>query len=153
AKLVGDFAFAVWDTAAQRLLLARDFLGQRPLFYHHGRGFFAFASMPKGLHALAEIPYGPDEQAGAEFLVLMPQQTTRSFFKTIARVPLGHVVTVTRDSVSSRCFWLIRLWREAAHLVDKAGVSPRGALILIFGPLLPIWLWRWVQRRVGRPIA
>jgi asparagine synthase (glutamine-hydrolysing) len=37
-KLVGDFAFVLWDAQAQRLLLVRDFLGQRPLFYHHGRG-------------------------------------------------------------------------------------------------------------------
>jgi asparagine synthase (glutamine-hydrolysing) len=57
-RLVGDFAFALWDAPAQKLLLARDFLGQRPLHYHRGRGFVAFASMPKGLHALAEIPYG-----------------------------------------------------------------------------------------------
>ncbi|MGZ8999300.1 MAG: hypothetical protein ACXW2T_10655, partial [Allosphingosinicella sp.] len=49
-RLVGDFAFALWDGGRQRLLLARDFIGRRPLHYHHGRGFFAFASMPKGLH-------------------------------------------------------------------------------------------------------
>ena len=70
-------------------LLARDFLGQRPLHYHRGRGFFAFASMPKGLHALAEVPYGPDEQAMAEFVTLMPQRGPRSFFKDIARVETG----------------------------------------------------------------
>jgi asparagine synthase (glutamine-hydrolysing) len=104
-RLVGDFAFALWDAEAQRLLLARDFLGQRPLHYHCGSGFFAFASMPKGLHALAEIPYGPDEQMVAEWLVLMPRHGPRSFFKDIARVEPGHVVTVTRNRVLSRCYW------------------------------------------------
>ena len=57
----------------KKLLLARDFLGQRPLHYHRGRGFFAFASMAKGLHALADIPYSIDEQMMAEAVVLMPQ--------------------------------------------------------------------------------
>src|SRR5690242_6649148 len=46
-RLAGDFAFALWDTFAQRLLLARDFLGQRPLHYHRSGAFFAFSSMPK----------------------------------------------------------------------------------------------------------
>lgn len=46
-RLIGDFAFALWDASAQRLLLARDFIGHRPLHYHRGKDFFAFASMPK----------------------------------------------------------------------------------------------------------
>jgi asparagine synthase (glutamine-hydrolysing) len=104
-RLVGDFAFVLWDAPAQRLLLARDFIGQRPLHYHCGRGFFAFASMAKGLHALAEIPYGPDEQLVAELVVLMPRQGPRSFFRDIARVEPAHVVTVTRNGVSSRRYW------------------------------------------------
>ena len=103
-RLVGDFAFALWDAPAQKLLLARDFRGQRPLHYHRGQGFFAFASMPKGLHALAEIPYGVDEQAMAEAVTLMPRGP-RSFFKGIARVELAHSVTVTRDGLSSRRYW------------------------------------------------
>ena len=79
--LIGDYAFALWDTALRRLLLARDPLGQRPLHYHRGNGFFAFASMPKGLHALPEVPYGPDEQRIAELLVLMPARRDPKFFQ------------------------------------------------------------------------
>ena len=104
-RLVGDFAFALWDAPARRLLLARDYSGQRPLHYHRSRGFFAFASMAKGLHALAEIPYGPDEQLVAELVVLMPRRGPRSFFRDIARVEPGHVVTVTHDRTVSRKYW------------------------------------------------
>lgn len=104
-RIVGDFAFALWDAPAQKLLLARDFLGQRPLHYHRGRGFFAFASMPKGLHALPEIPYAADEQAVAELVTLMPQWGPRSFFKSIERVEAGHLVTVTRERLSCRRYW------------------------------------------------
>jgi asparagine synthase (glutamine-hydrolysing) len=104
-RLAGDFAFALWNAPAQKLLLARDFIGRRPLHYHRGDGFVAFASMAKGLHALAEIPYGPDEQTVAEFLVLMPQRGPRTFFKGIARVEPGHVVTLARDCTSSRRYW------------------------------------------------
>lgn len=104
-RLVGDFAFALWDAPARKLLLARDFSGQRPLHYHRGEGFFAFASMPKGLHALAEVPYGPDEQAVAESIVLLPRLGKRSFFRDISRVEPAHIVTVTRDDLLSRRYW------------------------------------------------
>jgi asparagine synthase (glutamine-hydrolysing) len=104
-RLVGDYAFAAWDGARRRLLLARDPLGQRPLHYHRGNKFFAFASMPKGLHALPDVPYAPDEDRIAEFLVLMPEIGTRSFFLGIERVEPGHVVTVTADGLATRRHW------------------------------------------------
>lgn len=103
--LVGDYAIAAWDSVRQRLLLARDPLGQRPLFYHRGNKFLAFASMPKGLHALPDIPYAPNEEKIAEFLVLMPETGTQSFFLGVERVEPGHVVTVTADSLSTRRHW------------------------------------------------
>ena len=104
-RLVGDYAFAAWDVVRRRLLLARDPLGQRPLHYHRGNKFFAFASMPKGLHALPEVPYAPDEERIAEFLVLMPETGTQSFFLGIERVQPGHVVTVTAEGLVTRRHW------------------------------------------------
>lgn len=104
-RLAGDFAFALWDARAHKLTLARDFFGSRPLHYHHGNGFFAFASMPKGLHALAEIPYGIDEQTMAAFLALLPMRGSGTFFQHIGRVEDAHVLTVTRESLSNRRYW------------------------------------------------
>jgi asparagine synthase (glutamine-hydrolysing) len=104
-RLIGDFAFALWDTIRHRLLLARDPLGQRPMHYHHSNKFFAFASMPKGLHAVSEIPYAADEERIAEFLVLMPETGSRSFFLGIERVEPGHVITVTANGFSKRRHW------------------------------------------------
>jgi asparagine synthase (glutamine-hydrolysing) len=103
--LIGDYAFALWDATLRRLLLARDPLGQRPLHYHRGNGFFAFASMPKGLHALSEVPYGPDEQRIAELLVLMPEGGSRSFFKGIERIEPGHVAAITGNGLTARRHW------------------------------------------------
>lgn len=104
-RLVGDFAFALWDEVESRLWLARDFLGQRPLHYHTADRFFAFASMPKGLHALAEIPYAPDEERVAEFLALLPDSGTRTFFQDVQRVEPGHVACVTSAGVEHRRYW------------------------------------------------
>jgi asparagine synthase (glutamine-hydrolysing) len=104
-RVVGDFAFALWDRDRERLVLARDALGQRPLHFHRGSGFFAFASMPKGLHALPEVPREPDEGSMRRFLALLPEEGTRSFFAGIERVPPGHLAVVTRSALELRRYW------------------------------------------------
>jgi len=104
-RIVGDFAFAWWDSDQRRLLLARDPLGQRPLYYHRGPSSIAFATMAKGLHALADIPRSPDEERIAEFLVLLPEQGSHSFFVGIERVEPGHVVSITTGATAARRYW------------------------------------------------
>lgn len=103
--LVGDYAFALFDRRRRRLVLARDPMGRRPLFYHQGQGFFAFATMAKGLHALPEVPYGPDEDQAAELLALLPAAPTRSFFKGVCRVEPGTLVEVADQGLSTRRHW------------------------------------------------
>lgn len=104
-RLIGDFAFAAWHQAGARLLLARDFVGQRPLHFYRGGGFFAFASMPKGLHGLSEVPREPDTDNVRSFLGLLPERGTATFYKGIERVPPAHLAVVTRDGVALRRYW------------------------------------------------
>jgi asparagine synthase (glutamine-hydrolysing) len=66
--LLGDFVFVVWDAQARTLTLVRDHMGQRHLFYHEGDGFFAFATEPKGLWALPDVPRQLDEDRFAASL-------------------------------------------------------------------------------------
>ncbi len=103
--LAGDFAFAWFDAGSGRLLLARDPLGQRPLFFVRRRGFIAFASMPRGLHALPEVERRPDADSVARFLAHLPQSGSESFFADIERVETGHVAILTPGAVSSRRYW------------------------------------------------
>jgi asparagine synthase (glutamine-hydrolysing) len=103
--LVGDYAFALFDKTAQKLFLVRDHAGQRPLFFHRGKGFFAFATMAKGLHRLPEIPRAPNEERMAEQLALLPESGTDTFFKDVERVLPAHIATVTRDGVAMRRHW------------------------------------------------
>jgi asparagine synthase (glutamine-hydrolysing) len=104
-RIVGDFAFAYWDRERRRLLLARDRLGQYPLHVHRGPHSFAFASMPKGLHALGEFMRAPDEERIAEYVALLPDYSSRSFFAEIERIQPGHVLTVTANGSTSRRYW------------------------------------------------
>lgn len=105
SRLVGDFALILWDDTRRHLLLARDFVGQRPLCYHRGAGFVAVASMPKGLHALAEIPRAPRDRALVAFLAGLPQQGCETFFEGVERVEPGHIVRLTPEGVTIQAFW------------------------------------------------
>jgi len=96
-RLIGDFSLAVWDADRRCLHLARDMMGRRPLFYHCGPGFFAFASMAKGLHALPDVPRAADLETLRDYLVLAPQRGAGSFFAGVLRVEPGTVVTVHSD--------------------------------------------------------
>lgn len=103
--VVGDYAFAVWDNEERRLLLARDPLGQRPLCYHRGQGFFAIASMPKGLHALDEVTRRADRLRLADFVGTVPYHGPRTFYEGVSRVEPGHAVSMCGGEVRSRRFW------------------------------------------------
>jgi asparagine synthase (glutamine-hydrolysing) len=104
-RLVGDFAFACWDASLQTLTLARDFRGNRPLYFHRGDGMIAVASMAKGLHALADVPYEPDLQTSADYLMLLPAADTPTFWQGIERVPPGTILSVTRSAIAARRYW------------------------------------------------
>ena len=104
-RLVGEFAFALWDGAKQELLLGRDILGLRPLHFYQRKDSFAFASMPSGLHALDEVPYEFDAEFLATRLALLPRAGRRTCFRDIERVEPGHLIRFTRDGIQSRRFW------------------------------------------------
>lgn len=104
-RVVGEYAFALWDGAKRELLLGRDFLGLRPLHYHCGNGFFAFASMPSGLHALAEVPYALDTDFMVKSLAMLPPTGGRSPFAEIMRAQPAHLVSITSKGIRARKYW------------------------------------------------
>lgn len=105
-RLCGDFAFAAWDMDARTLMLARDPVGNRPLHYHVGRGWFAIASMPKGLLALPDVPTGPDADRLLTWQMLLPLDGPHSFYKGVQRLDFGHVATVHADGrMQFRRYW------------------------------------------------
>jgi asparagine synthase (glutamine-hydrolysing) len=105
SRLLGDFAYAAFEPESHRLTLVRDPLGQRPLFWSRGDGFVAFASMPRGLHALAEVPRRPDRDEVARFLAHLPRHGGDGYFAGVRRVEPGHVLVVEPERETSRRYW------------------------------------------------
>ncbi|MBV8687753.1 MAG: asparagine synthetase B [Alphaproteobacteria bacterium] len=103
-RLLGDFAFALWDRRERTIALARDPLGERPLHYRDTGEGFAFASMPRPL-ALLGGKAEADTARLAEFVSDLPPAGDRSFFADVRKVEPGRIVTVTRSGRAVRRYW------------------------------------------------
>ena len=86
-RLRGMFAFAIWDTRRRRLLVARDRIGKKPLFYHFTGTRFVFASEIKAILAAGEVPSEPDPVAIHDYLTYLYFPPPRTAFRHISKLP------------------------------------------------------------------
>ena len=103
--LRGMFAFALWDTDTKRLFLARDHLGQKPLFFCHRDGAFAFSSEVKGLLASGMVAPEIDLEGLWHYLSLRFIPDQYSLFKGIRKLPAAHSLTLEGDTISIDRYW------------------------------------------------
>jgi asparagine synthase (glutamine-hydrolysing) len=96
--LNGMFAFAIWDANKQRLLLVRDRLGIKPLYYYYAGGRIIFASELKGILAHPVVPREINLEALDLFLTLEYIPSPQSIFKGIHKLPAGHRLILGADS-------------------------------------------------------
>ncbi|MFI6317625.1 asparagine synthase (glutamine-hydrolyzing) [Nonomuraea sp. NPDC050556] len=109
-RLEGMFAFAIWDVRLRRLLLARDRLGVKPLYFRHTRDVVAFGSEPKAVLAHPGSRTELDLNGLRELLLSshpMVNTPGRAVFKGMAEVPPAHTVTLDEHGVRSRRYWAL----------------------------------------------
>ncbi|HXI55149.1 MAG TPA: asparagine synthase (glutamine-hydrolyzing), partial [Polyangia bacterium] len=105
-RVDGQFAVAIWDGRKKTLVLARDFLGVRPVYYHVGRGGIVFASEIKALLAVPEVPVAVDEVAVSHYLTFLTVPGPRTLFGGVQKVPAGAAVFYAADgTTSTKTFW------------------------------------------------
>jgi asparagine synthase (glutamine-hydrolysing) len=95
-RLEGMFAFALWDGAAGRLLLARDRLGKKPLYYWRGPEAFVFASELKTLLCHPRVPRAINPQAVRDYLTLGYVPAPLTMFEGIAKLRPAQLLQVDR---------------------------------------------------------
>lgn len=107
-RLNGIFAFAVWDDDRQRLFLARDRLGVKPLFYAaHGREL-VFGSEPKALLAHGSLRPEVDAEGLAEVFALGPARTPgHGVFRGLQELRPGYTLTFDHAGVHHRRYWAL----------------------------------------------
>ena len=117
-RLEGMFAFAVWDERHHRLLLGRDRLGKKPLYYWNDGRRFVFGSEIKAVLAHPFVASELDADAIPAYLTFGYVPTPRTFFAGIRSVPPGHVLTVEDGG-------LLRLERYWEPHLPGAGSAAR----------------------------
>ena len=107
AGVAGIYALAFWDPAHRRLILARDPLGVKQLYYHDDGSRILFASEIKALLACEDIPREIDLAAVNEYLHFHTPLFDRTFFKDVRQVRQGEYLDVGRFGVHCRRYWTL----------------------------------------------
>ncbi len=93
----GDFAVALWDGAQNQLVLARDRIGVKPLYYYHRDGRFIFASEIKAILQHTAVTAEVDEESLYHYLTFLTTPAPRTLFRNIKKLPAGHTLVVNRS--------------------------------------------------------
>lgn len=106
ARLLGDFAFALWDAARGRLLCARDAMGVKPFFYARAGGALVFSNTLQTLLADPAVPRGLDEAWIGDFLVHgSGQALDATVYAAIRQLPPAHTLVAEGGQVRVRRYW------------------------------------------------
>ena len=98
SRLLGDYAFALWDGCRRILFCARDHIGVKPFYYARTGESFVFASaVPAVLAAPGVSGRLDDDFVAAHLTRIGPNTTVRTFFAAVRKLPPGHALTVTGD--------------------------------------------------------
>ena len=105
ARLDGQFAIAIWDGRSERLVLARDRVGIRPLFWFEDARSFGFASEAKALFASKLIEAQIDPAAIIQTMRFWTCVGEQTAFRGVRQVPPAHYLVATRSAVTLHRYW------------------------------------------------
>ena len=130
-RLVGMFAFAIWDMRARRVHLARDPIGIKPLYYGFtGAGDLVFASELKGLLAHPGVERRIDPQALEDYLALGYVPDPKCIYRGIFKLPPGHWLSwrAGEPTPVPRQYWDVPFQQTAGVTLHEAAAQLRGLL-------------------------
>jgi asparagine synthase (glutamine-hydrolysing) len=120
-RLEGMFAFALWDKRRRELILARDWLGQKSLYWTETEEGLFFASEIKALLTLPGVDRKVNLLSLSHYMSLRFLPGDSTFFQGIQKLPAAHVMTVQRGVRSLRELW--RPAYEPKHALGEAQIS------------------------------
>jgi asparagine synthase (glutamine-hydrolysing) len=130
-RLEGIFALALWDSRCRRLVLMRDRLGVKPLFYGESPHGLAFGSEIKAVLAAGGVDVGLDDQSFSEYLWYGNPFEDRTFYTGVRALEPGHWLIVEGDQQRLEPWWRIEEWLQqpvAARDMMDAAMQVRSAL-------------------------
>jgi asparagine synthase (glutamine-hydrolysing) len=125
-RLLGDFAFAIWDRRNQRLFCARDAVGVKPLYYSQAPAALLFASEIKALLTSPLVPYRLNPLRVGDHLVGLFDDRAITFYRDVSRLPAGHTLTASRAGTVIRPYWTLDAVGEVHRGSDDAYAAAFG---------------------------
>ncbi|MDQ1492792.1 MAG: hypothetical protein QOJ23_5306 [Actinomycetota bacterium] len=119
-RLNGMYAFALWDGRREALLLVRDRMGIKPLYYHPTSAGLLFGSEPKAILAHPDVVPVVDREGFCE-LVAFVKTPGEAVYRGMREVRPGEVVRVTREGTTTRRYWQL----EARDHTDDVDTTVR----------------------------
>jgi asparagine synthase (glutamine-hydrolysing) len=104
-KIIGDFAFAIWDSANRCLFCARDALGIKPFYYYSDSQKFLFGSELRQIFAEPSVQHEPNEGMIAEYLACELASQEETLYRGIFRLPPGHSLLVGPLTLRKERYW------------------------------------------------
>jgi asparagine synthase (glutamine-hydrolysing) len=104
-RLAGMFAFALWDARKERLFLARDRLGVKPLYYYASPDLFLFGSEIRALLAGGLVPRRVDMTGLASYLAFGAIQDPFTIIEGVRSLPPGHTLVWEKNQFDTRRYW------------------------------------------------
>jgi asparagine synthase (glutamine-hydrolysing) len=122
SRLRGMFAFAIWDKNERQLFLARDRLGQKPLYYYTDGEKLLFASEVKGILASRLVEIAPDYQALYQFVCLGYVPHPNTGFQGIKKLPPGHYLVTDGEKVILKPYWSLQVEPSDSVIINETEV-------------------------------
>mgnify|MGYP002623033342 CR=1 FL=1 len=126
--LIGMFALAIWDSRERKLILARDRLGQKPLYYRHEPARLLFGSELKSILAVPDVPREIDRGSLDEYLTYQYVPHPNTIFAGINKLPPAHCAVFQDGRLDVRAYWRPDFARERPQSPTDVG-QVREALI------------------------
>jgi asparagine synthase (glutamine-hydrolysing) len=120
ARLNGIYAFAIWDIPAQTLVMVRDRLGVKPLYYHPTPHGVLFGSEPKAILA-NPLARGVVDTDGLRELLSLAKTPGAAVHRGMREVRPGEIVRVTRDGLATRRYWHLAAREHTDDLATTIG--------------------------------
>jgi asparagine synthase (glutamine-hydrolysing) len=119
-RLLGDFAYGLWDAQRRTLFCARDQFGVKPFYYHLTDRLFIFASEVKAILALPEVSARLNEPRIADYLTeyLEGYDRVSSFYEGIYKLPPAHTAVIRNNQIKLTRYWALDPHREIQYKSD-----------------------------------
>ncbi len=128
SHLNGMFSVAIWDRVKRQVILARDRLGKKPLFYQWLDGQLLFGSELKALARAPEFDRNISASAIDQFLTYQYVPHPHSIYASARKLPPGHVAVVSEAGVQVKSYWKVD-WRAESEISEQEATAKLDELL------------------------